>query len=174
MKEYEETRKGKRVGKILDYLNKGIPCSEIQQRLIASTEKRGENSVKNVEEAINVFSFIEEIKKTNKHSKEDTVNKRDLIVFLSGKNVNTVGIQVKSSDISVSNFYKKFNEDRSKAEKILIGKKLIVINGQLSKDTIKRNFVDQLSEIDKYHKIKTSPSREERPFREGGFSGFSC
>ena len=156
MKE-RETKKGRRISRILDGLNQGMSYPEIQKRLVPlKGEQRGEDSVKNVEEAIKNFPFIKEIKKTDKNSKEDTVDKHDLIILLSGKSIDKAGIQVKSSIQRCSKFRHKFFKEYDDNEKILIKKKLIVINGQLPEFVIQKIFINQLSKIDEYFKNSLS------------------
>lgn len=160
-------KKEKRIFGILDSLDEGKDYSEIQKKLniVSRIDKDaiGEQSVSNVEKSLQTLSFVEKIEKTIKNSKEDTVDKHDLIVLLStNRNVESVGVQVKSSLRNVSKFYKKFNKDKQKAQEMLTQKKLIVINGQLSESGIRHTFIKQLSKINKYHKIKTFPSKEER------------
>lgn len=141
-----------RITQICELIKKDIPYQEIQQRLAPLNSREiGNKAVINVQRALQPFPFIQKIEETIQNSKEDSVNKYDLIISLSGKNIDIVGVQVKSSLHEISKFYHKFNDDYYKTEKILIEKKIIVINGQLPVNTIQNLFLKKLSKIDKYY-----------------------
>jgi len=150
----------RRVSLIFDCLDQNLSITEIDERLNRCPKtplERGKESVENVKTIISRFSFIESIRETKPNSEEDTIEKRDLVVYLSGEeNVGFVGVQVKSSLRNVLNFYKKINkDDSSEVQKKLIKNKLIVLNGQLPDSRIETNFLKQLSDINNFHLNKS-------------------
>ncbi|MDD2224716.1 MAG: hypothetical protein PHP97_00960 [Candidatus Shapirobacteria bacterium] len=144
-----------RINIICGGIKEGIPYEEIEQRLQFIPEIRNDAvsniSVVNVKRVIKTLPFIEEIIESKPNSYEDAVKKHDLTVFLNGDNVNSVGIQIKSSIQYVLNFYQKFSINYSIAKEILIKKKIIVLNGQLPDEIIENFFLSQLNLINQYH-----------------------
>ena len=155
-----------KIVKMCDWVERGVSYTEIQQRLAPKNSQEISNaSVKNVQHALQSFSFIEKIKETTPFSKEDVIDKYDLAVFLSGKSIKFVKVQVKSSLTGVSEFYKEFDQNYYKADQIVKRKGLIVLNGQLPIENIQTIFKKQLSKIDQYFKIHPELAKRR---------GFSC
>lgn len=144
-----------RIDFICRSIRQDVSSSEIQQRILSIPEKKddaiGFMSVDNVKRVVQFFSFVKDITETVKNSHEDTVDKYDLTISLDNKNIDLVGIQVKSSIKAVTKFYKKIDNDFIKVKENLIDRKLIVINGQLPDDVIKNSFIEQLQTIEQYH-----------------------
>jgi len=159
MNKYEIRKKdhqaAHRINTICELIKQGVPYPEIQQRLeiIQKVDRNtiGEESVFNVQRSIKSLLFVQGIRETIRNSKEDSIDKYDLVVSLIDKNIDSVGVQVKSSAEKILMFYKHFDEDFFKAEEILTRKKIIVINGQLPDQTIKNTFISKLEKIDQYY-----------------------
>lgn len=144
-----------RVRKIFDFLDQGTPTSQIIDKLDKlpkiRPEIRCEESIKNVKESLSIFPFIDKIKKTSHQSFEDRRLKYDLIVNLFGRSLDSVGIQVKSSDLGISKFYKQINPKNLDLKSILIKRKLVVLNGQDSQEDITNNFLEQFTVINDFY-----------------------
>jgi len=149
-----------RIETILGLTRDGLPFSEIQKRLqelpLNQDQLYSVVSVEKTVRSLKQIPFITEIAETVAWSDEDTIQKRDLIVNLSGKNVDFVGIQIKSSIYRVLEFYNKIDPNYESAQQILTQRKLIVINGQLPEAVIIKFFLDKLDLIDQYYQSHPS------------------
>jgi hypothetical protein len=148
--------KERRLDKIFDLLHQELTPGEInyiiedRYKQGELTENRGKLSIINTKNAIKPLPFVVNIKENDRDSYEDAIKKYDLTVSLSRKNINTVGVQVKSSHRGVYEFYKKIDPDLDKAKMKAMEKRLIVLNGQLSEEKIRDGFSAQFSAIEEY------------------------
>jgi len=144
-----------RVRKICDFLGQNLTSSQITEKLNTlpkiRPDKRGNESVDNVREAIKFLPSVKRVQKTSQQSFEDRCLKYDLIVDLSKENIDYVGVQVKSSRQAILEFYQRINPNHCKVEDILIKKQLIVLNGQLPQLEIRQDFLDQFSSIKNFY-----------------------
>jgi hypothetical protein len=144
-----------KISLVIDSTKAGIPYETTWEKIQSynnEADARGDLSVENVARAISTLPFINTILETKQKSHEDVRELRDLIVLLDNRSVKGVGVQVKSRAQAVIDFYKRFNPDQEKAKQVLIKRKLILLNGQLPDDIIKKFFLDRLSEIDQFFK----------------------
>jgi hypothetical protein len=141
---------------IFGCLNNGLTSDEIQKKLDGDIEKRysslrGECSTSTVKRIITKLPFkkypIKEILETKPYSYEDVVKKHDLILICNDP-INTVGIQVKSSQTGVNLFYTdNFHSNIDIAKKMALEKKLIILNGALEDFVIQKRFCEQFEII---------------------------
>lgn len=143
-----------RVKQISELLGQGYSGQEIVnyiQSPINISQKRGYLSVYNVQKSIKDLPFISEIKETKPYGYLDSYRKYDLVISLTGKYIDSVGVQVKSSSSRVSEFYKKLSHDPQEVSEILIQRRLIVLNGQLPSLQIQKSFLRQLGDINNFY-----------------------
>lgn len=152
----------KRVEILCDSLKDGVPNSEIEKKLNALPKIRPDktevDSLKKVKRALCGYSFVSQIIATPSKGYEDTHLKYDLIAFLNGVNIDSVGIQVKSNQKDIIKFLKKINPHYpSKSnQEVLIRRKLVVINGQLPEPDIQGDFLNQFTAINNFYSTRRS------------------
>jgi len=134
-----------RLERILDIISHdpSVNRDEIEIELGRKANEIGFVSEARVKKVLENLPFIMKIRQTERGSWEDMAG-RDLICYFS--NLNTVGIQVKSSAGAIYRFIEKGNLDHIG----LMEKKLILINGLRDEDFIKHVFLKRLFEIDDY------------------------
>lgn len=150
----------KRVEILCDSLKDGTSKIEIERKLNSLPQIRPDkievDSLNKVKKAIRNYSFINQIIATSSHGYEDTRLKYDLIAFLDGANIDSVGIQVKSSQKEVIRFLNKINPHYpSKSNQDILNKrKLIVINGQRPEPDIQKSFLNQFFAINNFYSTR--------------------
>ena len=150
----------KRVEILCDSLSSGISNQQIDAKLNSlpkiRPEKKEVDSLKKVKQSLRQISFISQIITTSSHGYEDTHLKYDLIAFLNGVNLDSIGIQVKSNPNDVKNFLKKINPNYPSVsnQEILNKRRLVLLNGQMPDSVIQEFFLKQFTAINNYYSTK--------------------
>ena len=150
----------KRWDRIFDGISKGLPAESIysredeieRRRIEHRANKRGGISEKNFEEAVGKLDCVTDINKTKKYSPEDWHLKVDAWVSCKFEDygVLVMAVQVKSSEVGVKEFLKKYiDKDRDKAWETLRKFGMVVIDCQQSPSEIRKEFLRQVRDIKK-------------------------
>ncbi len=141
MESYQEKRaKTRRVLRTIEAMSQGASTpQEIEQNLLERERKMGEEAEKRAMDAVKELRMVREIREAT--TEEDQERKMDFVVSFENDNMHApVGVQVKSSETGLKNFFKTLKP----------GERIIGINAGLgiSDKYIQQNFLRQLGVLD--------------------------
>ncbi|MDP3988242.1 MAG: hypothetical protein Q8P80_03805 [Candidatus Levybacteria bacterium] len=123
--------------------------------------QKGLQSEYNVVFALARLPCVCKVRKTERRSVED-LEGNDMTVYFPGngdfKEIGFVRVQVKSSNIAIHIFENTIIEknkiNRTGLAEWLLEHKLIILNGQIGKTDIAKNFMEQLARIQEYRSTR--------------------